>query len=168
MSTGVSFPLLEHPEIELPYLKGKIIPAICEYLAKIGGKIDLDNTMIWPQLQTNNVCLMDVAREMEITPTQLEHLNCVCKWFNVQYLSELCNKEGTMIRHGILNGSHFWQRYVRNFDGPKQKRPNSRSWQFWKKLLNTFIRNGTELVLKQRLGKWTKDHSKHGRWAIYT
>ena len=28
MSTGVSFPLLEHPEIELPHLKGKIIPAI--------------------------------------------------------------------------------------------------------------------------------------------
>ena len=28
MSAGVSFPLLEHPEIELPHLKGKIIPAI--------------------------------------------------------------------------------------------------------------------------------------------
>ena len=50
---------------------------------------------------------MDVAKEMEITPTQLECLNCVCTWFNVQYLSELCNEEGTMIRHGILNGSHF-------------------------------------------------------------
>ena len=23
-------------------------------------------------------------------------------------------------------------------------------------------------MLKQRLGKWTKDHSKHGRWPIYT
>ena len=28
MSAGVSFPLLEHPEIELPHLKGKIIPVI--------------------------------------------------------------------------------------------------------------------------------------------
>ena len=27
-SAGVSFPLLEHPEIELSYLKGKVIPAI--------------------------------------------------------------------------------------------------------------------------------------------
>ena len=107
MSAGVSFPLLEHPEIELSYLKGKIIPAIREYLAKIGGKIHLDNTMIRPPLRKNDVCLMDVAREMKINPTQLERLNCVCKWFNVQYLSELCNKEGTMIRHGILNGSHF-------------------------------------------------------------
>ena len=24
------------------------------------------------------------------------------------------------------------------------------------------------LLLKQRLGKWTKDHSKYGRWPIYT
>ena len=71
---------------------------------------------------------MDVAREMEITPSQLKGLNCVCMWFNVQYLSELCNKEGTMIRHGILNGSHFLQRYVRNLDGPKQILPNDSSW----------------------------------------
>ena len=28
MSAGVSSPLIEHPEIELPHLKGKIIPAI--------------------------------------------------------------------------------------------------------------------------------------------
>ena len=28
MSAGVSFPLLEQPEVELPHLKGKIIPAI--------------------------------------------------------------------------------------------------------------------------------------------
>ena len=73
-----------------------------------------------------------------------------------------------MIKHGILNGSHFQQRYVRNFDGPKQKRPNNRSWLFWKNLLNTFIRNGTDLMLKQRLGKWTKDHSKNGCWPMYT
>ena len=37
------------------------------------------------------------AMEMEITSTQLERLNCVQKWFNVQYLSKLCDKEGTMI-----------------------------------------------------------------------
>ena len=61
MSADVSFPLLEHPEIELPHFKGKIIPAIREYLAKIGGKIHLDNTMIRPPLQENDVCLMDAA-----------------------------------------------------------------------------------------------------------
>ena len=97
MSAGVLFPLLKYPEIKLPHLKGKIIPAIREYLAKIGGTIHLDNKMIQPPLRKNDVCLMDVAREMEITPIQLERLNCVRKWFNVQYLSELCNEEGTTI-----------------------------------------------------------------------
>ena len=71
-SAGVSFPLLEHPEIELSYLKGKVVPAIRDYLAKIGGAIHLDNTMIRPPLRKNDVCLMDVAREMEFTPNQLE------------------------------------------------------------------------------------------------
>ena len=30
-----------------------------------------------------------------------------------------------------------------------------------------FIKTGTDIVLKHKLGKWTKDHSKHGRWPIY-
>ena len=63
--------------------------------------------MIRPPLQKNDVCLMDVAREMELTPNQLERVNCVCLWFNVQYLSELCEEDGTAIRHGIIDGSHF-------------------------------------------------------------
>ena len=57
---------------------------------------------------------------------------------------------------------------MRNSDGPKQIKPNKRSWEFWRRLLKTFIKHGTDLVLKQKLGKWKKDHSKHGRWSIYT
>ena len=97
MSAGVSFPLLKHPEIESLHLKGKIIPAIQVYLADIRGKIHLDNTMIQPPLQKNDMCLMNVAIEMDLTPNQLNQLNCVQKWFNVKYLSKLCNEEGTMI-----------------------------------------------------------------------
>ena len=57
---------------------------------------------------------------------------------------------------------------MRNSDGPKQIKPNKRSWEFWRQLLKTFIKRGTDLILKQKLGKWTKHHSKHGRWQIYT
>ena len=110
---------------------------------------------------------MDVAREMEFTPNQLERVNCVRLWFNVQYLSELSNEDGTAIRYGIKNGSHFPRCYVRKSDGPNQKRPNKRSWLFWKKLINTFTKTDKSTVLKHKLGKWTKDHSKHGRWPIY-
>ena len=61
----------------------------------------------------NDVCLMNVTIEMDLIPTQLDQLNCIQKWFNVKYLSKLCNEEGTMIRPGILNGSHMQQRYLR-------------------------------------------------------
>ena len=118
-------------------------------------------------LRKNDVCLMNVAREMELTPTQLERVNCVQMWFNVQYLSELCEEDGKAIRHGIIDGSHFQRLYVQKSDGPNQKRPNNRSWLFWIKLINMFIKPGTDIVPKHRLGKWTKDHSKHGRWPIY-
>lgn len=99
MSAGVLFPLLEYPEIELPHLKGKIIPEIPTFSADIGGKIHLNNTMIQPPLQQNDTCLMNVAIEMDLTDNQLRQLNCVRKWFNVKYLSKLCNDEGTMVRN---------------------------------------------------------------------
>ena len=123
--------------------------------------------MIRPPLWKIDVCLMNAAMEMDITLTQLDRLNCVQKWFNVKYLSELCNEEGTMIRPGILTGSHMQQQYVRDTDGPKQTKPNTYSWKFWKQLLKQFTTNGTRQELKQKLGKWTKHHSKHRRWPAY-
>jgi hypothetical protein len=47
---GISFPLFEKPTIDLPYLKGNVIPATRKYLADIDGQILLDNTFIRPPL----------------------------------------------------------------------------------------------------------------------
>ena len=68
---------------------------------------------------------MNVVLEMDLTDNQLKRLNCIRKWYNVKYLSKLCNEEGTMIRPEILNGSHMQQKYVRDNNGPKQTKPNS-------------------------------------------
>jgi hypothetical protein len=45
---------------------------------------------------------------------------------------------------------------------PKQKKPNSYSWKFWKKAIQSFTTDGTKLNIK--LGSWTKDHSRLGKW----
>ena len=139
LSAGVSFPLLEKPKIKLPYVKGSIFSAICAFLADIGGKIYLDNTMIHLALRENNMCLMGMTRELDLTDNQLKRLNCVCLWYNVTYLSKICDKEGKNIRLGIEDGIHDPKKYVRCNKGPQKKKPNRYSWKLWNRLLKTFM-----------------------------
>ena len=73
---------------------------------------------------------MNIAIKIDLTDNQLEQLNCVRQWFNVKYLSELCNEEGTMIRPGILNSSHMRQKYIQDNNDPKQTKQNTYCWKF--------------------------------------
>ena len=104
---------------------------------------------------------------MDLTDNKLKQLNCVRKLFNVKYHGKPCNEEGAMIRPGILNGSHIHQRYVQGNNEPKQTKPNTYSWNFWKQLFNQITTNGTRRELKQKLEKWTNHHSKYGCWPAY-
>ena len=60
-NAGVSFPLFERPEIEIPHMRGTVIPAIRTYLTSIDAKIHLDNTMLRPPLRKHDICIMDEA-----------------------------------------------------------------------------------------------------------
>ena len=168
-NAGVSFPLFESPEIEIPHLRGKVIPAIREFLASIDAKIHLDCTMIRPKLRENDKCLMDIALEMDspqFTKIQLEQINAVREYFDIQYISEICEPNGTKLAKGIYYHYSAEKWYHNRFPGPKQNKPNNRSWELWRRLLNHFINEKT-LMLKQPLGQWTSDHSKRGIWKAY-
>ena len=58
--------------------------------------------MIRPKLRINDVCLMDVAFSKNFTKIQLERINAVREHFNLQYLSEICNVDGTQLATGIM------------------------------------------------------------------
>jgi hypothetical protein len=47
----------------------------------------------------------------------------------------------------------------------KQKKPNSYSWKFWKKAIQSFTKDGKKL--NSALGPLTGSHSRSGRWNAY-
>ena len=90
--------------------------------------IHLDNTMIRPELRKHDICLMDVAlSKNKFTKIQLQRINAVREYFNVQYISEICEINGTHLAKGILYDYKAEQTYFWRNKAPKQKKPNSRS-----------------------------------------
>lgn len=149
-NAGVSFPLLEHPDRSIPHLRGKVIPAIRKYLASIDSKIHLDNTMIRPKLRQHDKCIMDFALSYTARKAQLERINAIREYLNIQYLSEICNPDGSQLATGILYGNQAEKQYFRRQKGPKQNKPNTRSWTIWSKFLDTLL--CSNLTLRQPLG----------------
>jgi hypothetical protein len=162
---GVSFPLLEHPDIELDYVQGRAIPAMRHYLSSIDGTIKLNNTYIQPKLRQHDQCIMDRVITMNFTKNQRERINCVRMYIGIMYLSEICNVAGDRIMPRIETGHHDKMYYTSTLQQPKQQRPNDSSFKLWKEVLDTFTT--TNRVLKHNLGRWTKHHSKSGRWHSY-
>ena len=93
-SVGVYFPLLEHLEVKILYLKINVFPSIYTQFVDIDGKIHLDNTMIWPRLRERDICFMDVELKMKLAENLLGEINGVREWYNVKYLSEVCTIGG--------------------------------------------------------------------------
>jgi hypothetical protein len=55
--------------------------------------------------------------------------------------------------------------YKATIQKPKQKKLNSYSWKFWKKAIQLFTKDGKKL--NKKLGPWTNDHSRSGKWKSY-
>ena len=164
---GTTFPLLEQPHIELPYLQGTVIPAIRAYLCEIHAVIRLDNTFIQPMLRLNDRSIMDMAISINtMTGTQLKRVNAVREYLNVTYLSEISTPNGRSLILGIDSGTSIHRRYIPTKRAPKQARPGRRSFDLWKQVLLQFTRNES-MMLKTPLGAWTKDHSTNGIWTFY-
>jgi hypothetical protein len=162
---GVTYPILEHPERQLDYISGRVIPGIRKYLEEIDGKIFLHNKYIRTKLREEDKSIMERVTELEFTQNQRERINCVRMYLGVMYLSEICNTTGDSLQKGIGDNTHDKMVYKVTTQKPKQKQPNSYSWKFWMKAIKSFTKNGRKLNTK--LGPWTADHSRSGIWASY-
>ena len=162
-NAGVSFSLFDKPTIAIPHLQGIVIPKIRKFLSKINAKITLDTAYISPKLQSNDIAIMDKALTLDLTKNQIQQVNAVLEYYNVMLLSEICNAEGTSIRRGALEGTESLDaNYTVTRQFPKQNRPNSYSWKFWKKVLSTFTVTDHNIEQSHSLGYWTEHHSTSG------
>jgi hypothetical protein len=156
--SGVSYPVLEHPGRKLDYISGRVIQGIRKYLAEIDGKIVLHNKYIRTKLRVNDRSIMERVTKLEFTQNQRERINCVRMYLGVMYLSEICNMSGSELQAGIENDTHDKDVYNVTMQKPKQNKPNSYSWKFLTRTIQSFTTDGKKL--KSTLGPWTGNHSR--------
>jgi hypothetical protein len=86
-------------------------------------------------------------------------------YLGVMYLSEICNISGSQLQTGIKINTHDKDVYKVTLQQPEQTKPNSYSWKFWTRAIQSFTTDGKKL--NSTLGPWTGNHSKSGRWNAY-
>ena len=164
---GVSYPILEYPEKELPYVQGRYIPAVRKYLNEVDATVELEQTYVQQKLRVNDVNIMEYAmKNLKLTDVQLTRLNCVRMYLGFTYVSEICTVDGRKVAKGVLRREKDGDEYVTTLTRPHQKKPNSASWKFWEKLI-TALTEADNKTLRTRLGRWTEYHSSAGEWESY-
>ena len=135
-TTGLSKSLLRDPNNKIPHLQGRVIPALQHALSQIDGEILLDDPYICPPLQENDVAIMEIALEGNYTDTQIEQINVVKERLGVLYLSEIATIDGKFIQRQILTDQ---QEYLYRSTRKRviQAMPNKRSWDLFKKVIES-------------------------------
>jgi hypothetical protein len=110
--SGVSYPVLEHPDCRLYYISGREIEGVRTYLKEIDGKVVLYNKYIRTKLRVNDRSIMERVTELALTQKQQERINCVRMYLGVMYLSEICNMSGRELQTGIENNTHDKNVYI--------------------------------------------------------
>jgi hypothetical protein len=65
----------------------------------------------------------------------------------VMYLGKIWNMSGSKLQTGIENNTNDTNACNVTSQQPKQKTPNSYSWKFWKKAIQSFTNNGKKLII---------------------
>ena len=98
---GVSYAVFTNPIPKLAYLQTNFIPAVQDYLQTIHGTIEVDTPYINPKLRTNDITIIEVAQQLELTDIQMQRLNQVRIYLGFMWVSKLCTADGKRIRSHI-------------------------------------------------------------------
>jgi hypothetical protein len=174
---GVGRPILECPDLEIPYLEVGWFRALRYFLCSINASIHLEMVRVPQQLRERDQFLMESFMQLRLfSNKQLYRLNLCRLFLQVECLSEICNTIGDNLLPEIWQGrrSHdssstlLW---------PNQARPFESSWILWRGALkHAYLgdeilrarKARTQLRLKMPLGAWIGDrHRQQRQWASY-
>ena len=100
-----------------------------------------------------------------LSATTLEIVNECRLFLQAVTLADICDLEGTSVSWNAYHGIRADQ-FLHAYEWPRQppRLPPS-YWDTWRQVLDThFLQGGETRHLKQPLGKWRIDPSRHWKW----
>jgi hypothetical protein len=143
---GIDTPLLERPDISLPYLTPTWITSIRQYLYTHNITISVTDAHQIQLSSPTDSCIMQPQYLKGYTPIQQAHINRVRLHLQVATLSDMCDDTGYCIRQECLNGVRCPEFKVCT-TWPRQPSVTSYQQRLWRRYLTAnFIRYGTKWI----------------------
>jgi hypothetical protein len=160
---GVSYPLLEAPNMAIPHLAPNWLSSMRSFLTNMEASIHIDRlTQTLPTpLQENDACIMDVILSLpDVSRSHLRTFNRCRIFFGVAQVSEIGSANGTSFSRDAWEG---WRIRMSPLLWPYQPCPGPTSFRVWRRLLATPFLKGNrrsvsartiDLSLRRPLGRW--------------
>jgi hypothetical protein len=160
---GVSYPLLETPNMAIPHLAPNWLSSMRSFLTNMEASIHIDGlTQTLPTpLRENDACIMDVILSLpDVSRSHLRAFNRCRIFFGVAHVSEIGSADGTSLSRDAWEG---WRIRMSPLLWPYQPCPGPASFWVWQRLLATALLKGNrrsvsartiDLSLRRPLGRW--------------
>ena len=149
---GIGVPLLEDTTTRLPHLESETIRSMREYLASVGGTIELQGDFVVARQRAQDDFIMDVAvASRRFRPAELKRINYCRLYLNVLLVSDIATAKGDYIDAMMYTGE---ANPVTTKHRVNQAKPNTKAWSQWRRLLLMITHNSPRLKLKKPLGQW--------------
>lgn len=164
--SGVGFPILQRPGIELPHLPGKYIQELRRFMDMSDVQLHLPDESVHRRQRKHDAFLMDLACDSGLPSADIQAINRVRLYLQVARISDIADPSGNhifRINHRDDIPSQSTLRW------PRQPRPGPQSWTTWRQFLASYVTRGTDSrVLQRDLGPWIASPSDRHWTTMYS
>ena len=168
--SGLSLPLLEHPDQRAPHLEGHYYVYLRKFLVEHKMKLEcacVDS----PKLERkNDIFLMDAvcARlKKELSDTNIRIISYCRNYLEVKRLSDICTADGHYIIPSVFEGKRSINQSQSCLEKIIKERSKNKAWDEWQKILRSYCYTGTNRLINSH-GQWTTTiHSSQRLWQFY-
>ena len=168
LGTGMGFPILGNPDMELPHLECAWFASLRDGLTMVDGSIEMTTTHVVPARRVADTHLMDgVCGSKLFSKSEIKKINSCRLYLQATLLSDISTTCGRKILPSYYQGEKQ-QRPNRPFlIYPRQSKLNSATWAVWRKALNALFLQKDKKSLTTPLGAWYSHEGNSQRWSTY-
>ena len=159
--SGLSTPILETSHQATTYINSIWLTNLIVFFHKHNLQIKFKQTFIQKPQRTNDRFIMDNITLHISSPNILKKINACRLYLQVTLLLEIATIRGDEVIFSAITGERNISQHS-NYQWPKQKRPDTKTWKLWHNTIST-IYFGEKLLKLQsvfHLSRWILPPSK--------
>jgi hypothetical protein len=167
---GIAAPLLQYPHRIIPYFNDPLVSCLRKFLAESELNIVIPDLTMPKALRERDIPIMETISKQIATKQEVRYANQCRLFFQVFWLSELCDPDGKSMEQKFLdfNEMHHLPSFS-TMRWPHQPSPSRKAFNAWRKIIRkTFLSEkkgrSRNMKLEAPLGKFY-NRPRHRTWT---